>query len=214
MHLYRETMYAMPKHAITKSLIGAAILISIVAVGAFAMLHAGGYLIVNHPERSAVIVVLAGDHNDRRYWRGLDLLRKGYGQRMIVDAPAVWIYGRSYADYAADFVAQSAGAQKSQIRICAIAYDSTVQEAPDIGRCLAQMHPAPGSILLVTSDFHTRRALSIMRSRLPQYRWSVAAASDPTIFGEQWWRHREWAKTCFYEWEKLAWWKLFESWRR
>jgi uncharacterized SAM-binding protein YcdF (DUF218 family) len=68
--------------------------------------------------------------------------------------------------------------------------------------------------LLVTNDFHTRRALSILRSRLPQYRWSAAAVKDTAIFGEPWWRHREWAKTCVYEWQKLVWWKLFESWRR
>jgi uncharacterized SAM-binding protein YcdF (DUF218 family) len=69
-------------------------------------------------------------------------------------------------------------------------------------------------VLLVTSDFHTRRAFSIVRSRLPQYHWSVAAVSDPTIFGQPWWHNREWAKTALYEWEKLVWWRCFESWRK
>ena len=104
----------------------------------------------------------------------LELLREGYGQQMVVDARRSQIYGRTYAQHAADFMTQSAGDEKSQIRICAITNDSTVQEASEIRTCLAQMNPAPQSALLVTNDFHTRRALSIMRSRLPQYRWSAA----------------------------------------
>jgi uncharacterized SAM-binding protein YcdF (DUF218 family) len=159
------------------------------------------------------MVVLAGDHNDLRYWRGLELLRDSYGQRMLVDASSDRIYGRTYAEHAADFVARSAGDKISRISICTITNDSTVQEAWNIRGCLAQVYPAPQSVLLVTNDYHTRRALSILRSRLPQYHWSAAAVRDTSIFGESWWRNREWAKTYAYEWEKLLWWRLFESWR-
>jgi uncharacterized SAM-binding protein YcdF (DUF218 family) len=175
--------------------------------------YSGGYLVVNSPEGSDVIVVLAGDHNDLRYWRGLDLLRKGYGRRMLVDAPADIIYGRTYAEHAAYFVKQTSGDSRSQISICAVTKDSTVQEAFDVQRCLNELHPAPRSALLVTSDYHTRRALSILSSRLSQYHWSVAAVNDTAIFGEPWWCNREWAKIYAYEWEKLLWWKLCESWR-
>jgi DUF218 domain len=199
------------KTKIRKTVIAVVICILVVAI--VVVIYSGNYLVVDHPERSGVIVVLAGDHNDLRYWRGLDLLRDGYGHRMLVDAPADRLYGRTYAEYAADFVRQSAGENKDQISICTVTKDSTVQEASDIRRCLSQEKPAPQSALVVTSDYHTRRALSILRSRLPQYHWSVAAANDPSIFGTQWWSNREWAKICVYEWEKLIWWKLFESWK-
>ncbi len=192
----------------------AAIVFVIIFVGLFGFLRSDRYLVVNQPERSDVILVLAGDHNDLRYWRGLELLREGYGQQMLLDASSDRIYGRTYAEHASDFVARSAGGQRSQISICVIANDSTVQEASDIRTCLERMNPEPRSVLFVTHDFQTRRALSILRSRLPQYRWSAAAVDDAAVFGEPWWRHREWAKTCVYEWEKLVWWKLFESWRK
>jgi len=188
--------------------------IAVIFVGVFGILCAGRWLVVNNPERSDVIVVLAGDHDDRRYWRGIGLLREGYAQQMVVDASSDRIYGRTYAEHATEFVVQSAGDKKSQIRICVIEKDSTVQEALNLNGCLEQMHPAPRSALLVTNDFHTRRALSILDSRLPQFHWSAAAVQDPAIFGESWWRHREWAKTCFYEWEKLVWWEVFEVWRK
>jgi hypothetical protein len=190
------------------------IAIATILAGAFALSRSADYLVVNHPERSDVIVVLAGDRNDHRYWSGFELLRDGYGRKMLLDASAEQIYGRTYADYASDFVARTAGDLKSQISICLITNDSTVQETSNIRNCLAQIHPVPQSALLVTSDFHTRRALSILQSRLPQYRWSAAAVADSAIFGEPWWRNREWAKTCIYEWQKLVWWELFESWRR
>src|SRR6476646_657059 len=44
-------------------------------------------------------------------------------------------------------------------------------------------------ILIVTSAYHTRRALAIFRHRLPQYQWSVAAAPDESAYGTDWWRH-------------------------
>jgi len=188
-----------------------------VALGIFAfwiLFHAGDYLVVNQPERSDAIVVLAGDHNDQRYWRGLELLREGYGQQMFVDATADRVYGRSYAEYAADFVARSARDQSSKIRICTITNDSTVQEAADVRRCLGQTQPTPESALLVTNDYHTRRALAILTARVPQYHWSSAAVDDKDLFGRPWWHNREWAKTFVYEWEKLLWWRLFESWQR
>lgn len=199
------------KHPMLKAL--AISLIVVVAVG-YGLRYAGNYLVVNRPERSEVIVVLAGDHNDHRYWGGLELLREGYGQRMLVDAAGDKLYGRTYAEHAVDFVAQSAGDKASEVSICTIQNDSTVQEVSDVRRCLAQIHPAPRSVLLVTNDYHTRRALLIFNNRLRQYHWSVAAVGDTALYGEPWWHNREWAKIYIYEWEKLVWWKCFESWHR
>jgi uncharacterized SAM-binding protein YcdF (DUF218 family) len=68
-------------------------------------------------------------------------------------------------------------------------------------------------VLIVTSEFHTRRALSIFRRRLPQYEFSVAAAHDPAHFGTAWWTRREWAKVTFDEWVKLIWWEAVDRWR-
>ena len=194
-----------------KGLISVGIVTCVVTIALF---YSGDYLIVNSPERSDVILVMGGDHNDLRYWRGLALLREGYGQRVVVDATTDRVYGRTYAEHAAAFVAQTAGDHASRISICPITNDSTVQEASNVESCLSRINSAPKSVLIVTNDFHTRRARSILSSRLPQYRWSVAAVNDTTLFGKPWWRHREWAKTCVYEWEKLLWWKCFEAWRR
>src|SRR5215813_9755561 len=116
----------MLKVGLVKGSIAVGILACVMAIALF---YSGDYLIVNSPERSDMILVLGGDHNDLRYWRGLELLREGYGQRIVVDATTDRVYGRTYAEYAAAFVAQTAGDHASQITICPITNDSTVQEA-------------------------------------------------------------------------------------
>jgi uncharacterized SAM-binding protein YcdF (DUF218 family) len=173
----------------------------------------GSFLIVNHPEKSDAIVVLAGDHNDIRYWHALQLLRDGYGQHMIFDVDVGQIFGHSTLQYALEFIRQTAGADASRITICPIDRDSTNEEAVLTGRCLQRLQPQPQSILLVSDEFHTFRALSIYRKRLPQYHWGAAAATDNYLFGVPWWKHREWAKTYLYEVEKLLYWELWERWR-
>ena len=70
-------------------------------------------------------------------------------------------------------------------------------------------------VLLVTSDYHSRRALSVLRQELPQYHWSIAAVHDSSVFlAEHWWQRREWAKTALMEWMKLVWWEAVDRWRR
>jgi hypothetical protein len=77
----------------------------------------------------------------------------------------------------------------------------------EASRCLESI--GGRRVLLVTSDYHTRRALSIFSKEAPN-RYSMAAAYDPREFGVQWWRHREWSKTNLYEWMRLMWWELIE----
>jgi uncharacterized SAM-binding protein YcdF (DUF218 family) len=193
-----------------KRLIIAAI---ILLAAIFLIVQSGSDLILDHPERSDAILVLGGDRNDVRYWRGLELLRAGYGRRMVLDEGAELIFGRTYAEHAAEFVVRTAGEQAPNISVCVIQEDSTLRETVDADKCLAQLQPPPHRVLIVTSDYHTRRAFSTFRKRLPQYRWSVAAAYDYQVFGLPWWKQREWAKITLTEWQKLLWWELWERWR-
>lgn len=172
----------------------------------------GQYLIVNNPQKSDVIVVLAGDVNDVRYRRGMELLRNGYAHDLLLDASEDFtLYGKTFVAAAAEFVRADAGPLAAHVHVCPIRGDSTASEARYVANCLAPYHPR--AVLLVTSDFHTRRASSIFPRKLPQYRWSTAAAGDPYIFQPKWWRTRESVKTTFLEWQKLIWWSVVERWR-
>lgn len=183
-------------------------------VCAFILLQPGKFLIVNNPEKSDAIVVLGGDSADQRYLRGMDLLRTGYARHLFVDATTGITYGHSYVDLAKDYVVHTAGANAAQVSVCPIVGDSTKIEAQQVNACLQTMQPPPHSVIIATDDYHTRRALSIFRTELPQYRWTAAAARAEFLFGLPWWKNREWAKTYLTEWEKLLWWELVDRWQK
>ncbi len=173
--------------------------------------YAGRLLVVDQPHKSDVIVVLAGGR-DSRYYRGLQMLEQGYGRLLFLDARTDIIhFGRTPAALGQQFIHSSAGDMAGKVSMCPITGDSTFEEAAHVGACLRPT--GARSVLLVTSDYHTRRALQILHHRLPQYQWSVAAAYDSYDFGENWWQHREWAKTALLEWTKLLWWEVVDRWR-
>jgi uncharacterized SAM-binding protein YcdF (DUF218 family) len=174
--------------------------------------HLASFLEVENPQRADAILVLAGDVNDRRYQKGIELLRAGYAQQMFLDASEdVTLYGHSYADWARQFVHENPVDLIDHVQVCPIREDSTVTETRYVAKCLSYLRPG-SQILIVTSDYHTRRALSVFRHRLPSFRWSVVAAHDDTQFGTKWWAHREWAKNAAREWQKLLWWEVIERW--
>jgi len=175
--------------------------------------RAGYWLVIDHPEKSDVIVVLDGDGSDHRYWQGITMLRRGYAQDAFIDGlDDVVKFGRTPAQETAIFIHETAGPLEPHVHVCPIMARSTVGETEYIRKCIEPLHPK--RVLLVTSDYHTRRALAICRHKLPQYQWSVSAARDPREYGERWWTNREWAKTFLVEWQKLLWWKVVDRWTR
>jgi len=170
---------------------------------------AGRMLVVDAPQRSDVILVLAGE-TDRRPARAMELLEQGYGRRVVIDVPAAEkIYGSSEIQIAEKYVQNLR--QAASVSVCPIAGLSTRDEAHEAEKCLAR---EDGSrILIVTSEFHTRRALGIFRHEVHGKFFSVAAAHDDTQFGTRWWTHRQWAKTCVDEWLRLVWWTGVDRWR-
>ena len=177
-------------------------------------LQPGGQLIVNNPQKSDAIVVLAGSSADARYWHGMELLRDGYAHHLFLDVVNNVDYGQSVADLAQQFVQRTAGPYASEVSVCKVEGDSTKDEAPQVNTCLHTLQPLPQSVILVTDGYHTRRALSIFRNRLPQYQWTAGAAKNDFLFGQPWWKHREWAKTFLTESQKLLWWEVFDRWRK
>jgi DUF218 domain len=170
---------------------------------------AASFLVVDAPRPSDVILILAGETH-RRPERALQLLAQGYGRRMVLDVPTnSTIYEFTQIQLAQKYVQDLP--QGALVSICPINGLSTRDEAKDAENCLAR--EAGKSVLIVTSDFHTRRALSVFRRELPAYQYSVAAARDQEQFGVRWWTHREWAKTLVDEWLRLIWWKIVDQWR-
>jgi hypothetical protein len=170
---------------------------------------AGALLLVDAPLPSDVILVLAGE-TDRRPERALQLLAQGYGRRIVLDVPTnAKIYEFTQIQLAQKYIQDLP--REASVSVCPIDGLSTKDESKDAGKCLAR--EGGKRVLIVTSDFHTRRALSVFRREIPGYEYSVAAARDGAKFGVKWWTHRQWAKTLVDEWLRLIWWKMVDQWR-
>jgi uncharacterized SAM-binding protein YcdF (DUF218 family) len=188
--------------------IGAGLALAIIFVLVAA--RAGSFLVVDDPRPSDIIVVLAGE-TDRRPVRALDLLDQGYARRVLIDVPVeARIYTYTQLELAQKYV-QSLP-QAANVTVCPTEGLSTKEETRDVEKCLARENG--GRVLIVTSDFHTRRALSIFRRELRGKTFSVAATRDSTQFGARWWTHRQWAKTLVDEWLRLLWWNVVDQWRQ
>jgi uncharacterized SAM-binding protein YcdF (DUF218 family) len=175
--------------------------------------HAGSALVVNSPQRSDVILVLAGDSNDERYWKALSLLRTGYAAHVLIDARSgAMAYGRTVPELTEDFIRRTTGDLPGRVSVCPTTGDSTLLELKSALTCLERL--APLSVIVVTSDYHTRRALSISRKQLPRYTWTAAAADSGLLSQPKWWTERSVAKDVFVEWQRLAWWETVERHRK
>jgi hypothetical protein len=171
--------------------------------------NAGRLLVVDAPQPSDVLLVLAGE-TDRRPARALQLLDQGYGRRVVIDVPAAArIYESTELELAKKYIEHLP--QAASVRVCPIKGLSTREESHDVEKCLA--HEEGARVLIVTSDYHTRRSISIFRHEVRGRSFSVAAARDDTQFGTRWWTNRQWAKTCLDEWLRLVWWNGVERWR-
>jgi uncharacterized SAM-binding protein YcdF (DUF218 family) len=89
--------------------------------------------------------------------------------------------------------------------------DSTFDEATALGQYMNAI--GASSALLVTADYHTRRALSTFSRALPEKQFGIRGATDTSKFGACWWKSRVWAKRALGESTRLAWWFLVDRWR-
>ena len=184
------------------------VLVLLVAV-AWLIANSGKFLVIDDPQRADAILVLAGE-TDHRPARALELLSQEYAPRVVLDVPAdELVFGSSLLQFAQNWA--NAQPQSHALSICAIHGLSTKAEAQEAAQCLHK--EGARSVLIVTSDYHTRRALSQFHKEAPDFTFHVAAAYDPTQFGVRWWQHRQWAKTNFDSWLRLLWWEFVDRWR-
>jgi uncharacterized SAM-binding protein YcdF (DUF218 family) len=162
-------------------------------------------LAVNKPSPSDVILVVSGDYYGRMPL-AMELYKAGYGKQIVVDEDASKsFYGQTLADRRkVEFARQSS----PEVKVCPIYGATTSAESRDVAKCFESSQVQ--SALIVTSDFHTRRALSIMQFRMPAVRWSVAG-SKSTFDLQRWWESRSGIATVVEEWMSLVYWKVVEQ---
>jgi len=183
------------------------LLLAVVVAASF--LLGARFLVVDNPEHADVILVLAGDTQVRPQ-HAMDLLKRGYAPKLILDVPAQErVFNWTATELAQGWIKTLPLA--NQTSVCPINGLSTKEESHEAAQCITRLKAH--NVLIVTSDFHSRRALSTFSHELRGLHFSVASAYNQTQFGNKWWQHREWAKTSFYEWIRLLWWEGVDRWR-
>jgi uncharacterized SAM-binding protein YcdF (DUF218 family) len=162
---------------------------------------AGAYLVNAGPaEKADLAVVLGGDYWGKRILKAAGLVREGYAPRVLVSGPD-GMYGSHECDLAIPF-ARKAGYPDSYFEHVEHNALSTREEAEVLVRALRQR--GARRVLLVTSDYHTRRAGRIFRAAAPDLTFVVVAAPAVNFTPDGWWHSREGQKAAFNEWTKTV----------
>ncbi len=150
------------------------------------------------PERAEIAVVLAGDLSGNRILKAAALARGGYVHKVLVSGPS-GLYGLSESGLAIAYAVSRGYPADMFIPVPNLAR-STRAEAVVMLDELRRMNVR--RFLLVTSDYHTRRAGAIYRSLARGFDFRVVAVPDENFRPEDWWKNREAKKVLFLEWTK------------
>jgi len=156
----------------------------------------GAFLVdAESPSRADLAVVLAGDHYGHRILKAAELVKEGYATKVLVSGPDGY-YGLYESDLAIPFAIRH-GFPASWFIAFPNESRSTDEEARAI--LLELQKRNVHRVLVVTSDYHSRRALHVLRARWPDIEFHVVAAPDEYFSAHGWWHTREGRKTFFLE---------------
>jgi uncharacterized SAM-binding protein YcdF (DUF218 family) len=159
----------------------------------------GGFLVnAGPPVRADLIVVLAGDWHGNRILKAGELIREGFAPKALVSAPRHH-YGLLESDLAIPFAVRH-GCKKDWFEPLPIQGASTEEEAHEVMAELVRR--SCRRVIIVTSDYHTRRAGRIYNSVKGNMEIHMVAAPDANFTASGWWHTREGRKVFFLEWVK------------
>jgi len=161
----------------------------------------GAFLIqADQPAQADYAVVLGGDPWGHRIIEGAALVRQGFVRKALISGPP-GCYGIVESELAVNFAVKKGYPADYFVQFPHRAL-STQAEArvliPELRRLGAH------SFLLVTSDYHTRRAGHYFRQLADGLDMRVIAAPDEYFRWNSWWRNREAQKIFYMEWSKTV----------
>jgi hypothetical protein len=182
------------------------------------VLRFGGYLLVGRdplPAHAQAAVALSASLNERmaRETEAVRLVRDGLTDYALLSIPQVNYWGEPAPELARHYLDRTyPPAIASRIFLCVEDANSTIEEALVLRRCLEDH--GWRSVIVVTSNYHTRRA-GIIWSRVlsgahPPFIMSAWGVDDGVFDPDGWWRSRLYAKTWVLEFTKLIWSFLFD----
>lgn len=168
-----------------------------------ALIGLGRSLVVSDPlEHADLIYVLAGD-----FWGSRALLAARLGAQGW--APKVMMSGGLYSsgdisdftgNLSVDFLVKQ-GYPRSLFLTVPLSAQSTVDEARAMGPIFHRL--GARRIILVTSNFHSRRAKEVFRLFLPEFDFRMESAADDAFHPAAWWTKPRERHLLFSEYQKM-----------
>jgi uncharacterized SAM-binding protein YcdF (DUF218 family) len=157
-------------------------------------------VITEDPVPSDLIVVLAGDWTGTRLRHAARLVERGFASQILVSGPKI-AYERCESELAIDWATQQ-GFPESIF----LAFPNNARSTQDEARQLIGEVQARGArnILVVTSDFHTRRTRRIYGRFAPGLSVRVVGVPHPRFPVNAWWHNAYSAKMLLVEWAKTV----------
>jgi uncharacterized SAM-binding protein YcdF (DUF218 family) len=161
----------------------------------------GGFLVRADPPAPAdLVVVLAGDFSGNRILTAADLVRRGLAPLALVSGPGE-VYGFHESDLAIPFATRR-GYPESCFLALPNDSRSTSSEADVV---IAELRRRKAHrVDIVTSNYHTRRAGNIYRSKAKDLQIRMISAPDEFFEPANWWKNRDARKTFAMEWMKTV----------
>jgi uncharacterized SAM-binding protein YcdF (DUF218 family) len=158
----------------------------------------GSYLVLNQtPEKADAVVALAGDDYGGRVLTAGQLVKEGWAPYALISGTPYLL--TNHAELSINF-AVAHGYPRSYFRPFERDMVATRDETADIATQLK--HDGVHKILLVSSNYHTRRAAQLMRKAAPGLQVISVAAPDKYFTPDGWWRNRGGQRTFLQEWLK------------
>jgi len=165
------------------------------------LLTAAGAALVQaeSPRKAQAILVLGGDDYGTRIIKAAQLAREGFAPIVLVSSPPNPISAGCdcHVDYARRNGYSISTFQRVEIPSWV---DSTRSEAIFFRKYLNTRDIR--DILIVTSNFHTKRAAYLWHQEAPSLRFTMIAAPDLFFTPSTWWKTRNGQKTFLLEWLK------------
>jgi uncharacterized SAM-binding protein YcdF (DUF218 family) len=161
----------------------------------------GSFLVsASAPQPADIVVVLAGDSYGNRILKGAEIVRAGYAPKVLVDGPEGY-FGEHESDPAIRFAVRK-GYPEAWFIPFPMEAKSTTEEAAAVVAKLREWKMQ--RVDIVTSDYHTRRAVADFRKAGAGIEFHMVAAPDRYFSPRGWWKNREGRKIFAIEWLKTV----------
>lgn len=164
------------------------------------LVRIGSFLIdADPPQPAEIVVVLGGDGQGHRIMKAVELVRAGLAPKILVDGPSGY-YGFAESDLAIPFAVKR-GAPPEYFEAFPIEARATFSEAQAVDQELRRR--GVRKALVVTSNFHTRRAKRIFEKYgSGEVKYHIVSAPHPAFSPDGWWHSREGKKIVVLEYLK------------